>query len=194
MKRSFASIHVDPPARQRSCSTTSACSDDLYTSTTALEPRADVISRAEETGRPLPSPSQEMQRAVVAGDRTDTEGDEEEGDNATKPGERVKKRKMADRSGSSLLGSSQSQEVQEVQEVPGLSLLPPTPTAESAPPAKEAAKSSKTKGRTRAPAPKKARTTRDTLTADAPARGEGSDADEVPGLFLLRRSPRLNPS
>ncbi|KAH9892438.1 kinase-like domain-containing protein [Cubamyces lactineus] len=192
LKRSLASIHVDPPARQRSCSTTSARSDDLYTTT--LEPRADVISRAEETGRPLPSPSQEMQRAMVA-DRTDTSGDEE-GDDATKPGTKpgANKRKMADRSGSSLLDSSQSQlQPQEAQEVPGLSLVPPTPTPDAAPPAKEPGKSSKAKGRARPPAPKKARTTRDTLTADA-ARGEGSDADEVPGLFLLRRSPRLNPS
>ncbi|KAI0328355.1 Pkinase-domain-containing protein [Cubamyces sp. BRFM 1775] len=193
LKRSFASIHVDPSARQRSCSTTSVCSDvdDLYN--TALEPRANVISRAEETGRPLPSPSQEMQRAAVA-ERTDTSGDEE-GDDATKPESRSNKRKLADRSGSSLL-SEPSQSQSQSQEVPGLSLLPPTPTEDAAPPAsKEAGKSSKAKGRARAPAPKKARTasTHDTLTVDA-ARGEGEDADEVPGLFLLRRSPRLNPS
>ncbi|KAI8972181.1 kinase-like domain-containing protein [Trametes punicea] len=169
----LASIHVDPPPRQRSCSTSSGRSDGP--SPDSLKRRADVILHAREAGHPLPSPSQEMQDRVAA--------DEEEDSlyAADALYTRGHKRKIADRSNSSLY----SKEEPAVQ--------PEARSSDPAPVASEGVSARHPEGGTtgrrsaaRAPASKKVRSRR------TPAVGDDLESDEVPGLFL-RRSPRLNP-
>ncbi|KAI0665871.1 kinase-like domain-containing protein [Trametes maxima] len=142
----------------------------------ALQRRADVISHARETGRLLPTPSQEMEERVAA-----AAAEEREAQTPLETAARAKKRKVADRSSSSLIPGESSRRP-EGAKAGAVTTVEDDGKKKGR---KDGGKS--TSGTFRAPEVKRVRT-RGTPPADAE-----DEEDEIPGLVLHRRSPRLNP-
>ncbi|KAI0646003.1 kinase-like domain-containing protein [Trametes meyenii] len=163
---------VDVLAERIDATYPSADDEDCPTAS-ALQRRADVISHARETGRLLPTPSQEMEERIAAAAAEES---------PLETVARMKKRKIADRSSSSLIPGESSHRPEGAKAGAGTAVEDDG----SKKGRKDGAKSS---GTLRAPEVKRVRT-RGTPPADA---GPGQEEDEIPGLVLHRRSPRLNP-